>query len=63
MRCEFFYVLIDGTSRNDLSKQKIIHVTDKLSQANIAASSGVRENVYPIIFCQNVYLYNIIILF
>ena len=35
---------------NDLKKQKIFLLTDKLLQANMAASSGLRENVYPVIF-------------
>ena len=53
----YSYVLIDGTSPNDLSKQKIIHVTDKLLQANMVASSGLRENVYPIIFFVKMFIY------
>ena len=34
---------MDGTSLNALKKQKIIHFTDKLLLANMAAFSGLRE--------------------
>ena len=43
-------MLIDGINPNDPKKQKILHFTDKLSLTNMAASSGLRENVHPIIF-------------
>ena len=47
----------------DLNKQKIFHLTDKRLQANMAASSGLREKYLPSNFlCQNVGLYNIILL-
>ena len=55
------YVLIDGTSPNDLSKQKIIHLTNELLQANMAASSGLRENVYPMIFFVKMFIYIILL--
>ena len=55
------YVIIDGTSPNDLNKQKILHLTDKLLQANMAASSGLRENVYPIIFFAKMFIYIILL--
>ena len=41
----------------DLNKQKIFHLTDKLLQANMAASSGLRENVYPLIFFAKMLVY------
>ena len=43
MQMKLHYVIIDGTSPKDLNEQKILHLTDKLSQANMAASSGLRE--------------------
>ena len=45
---------------NDLNKQKILLLTDKLLQANMAASSGLRENVYPIIFIAKMLVYIIL---
>ena len=45
----------------DLNKQKIFHLTDKLLQANMAASSGLRENVYPIIFLAKMLVYVILL--
>ena len=54
-------IVIDGTSPNDLSKQKIIHLTDKLLQANMAASSGLRENVYSMIFLGKMFIYIILL--
>ena len=45
----------------DLNKQKILHLTDKLLQANMAASSGLRENVYPIIFFAKMLIYIILL--
>ena len=57
------YILIDGINPNDLKKQKIPHFPDKLLLTNMAASSGLRKNVYPIIFLlKNVDPYNIIML-
>ena len=57
------FVIIDGTSPNDLNKQKIFHLTDNLLQANMTASSGLWGKCLPYNFlCQNVNLYNIIIL-
>ena len=44
LKTKIFYAIINGTSPNDLNKQKRLHLTDKLSQANMAASSGLREN-------------------
>ena len=41
-------VMIHGNTPNDLKKQKIFHFTDKLSLHNMTASSGLRENIYPI---------------
>ena len=55
------YVLIDGTSPIDLSKQKIIHLTDKLLQANMAASSGLRETVFSMIFFVKMFIYKILL--
>ena len=34
----------------DLKKQKIFHLADKLLLYNMAASTGLKENVYPINF-------------
>ena len=34
----------------DLLKQNIFHVADKFLLYNMVASSGLRENVYPINF-------------
>ena len=45
---------------NDLNKQKVFLLRDKLSQANMAASSGLRENVYPIIFIAKMLVYIIL---
>ena len=45
---------------NDLKKQKIFLLTDKLLQANMAASSGLRENVYPVIFIVKMLVYIIL---
>ena len=42
---------------NDLKKQNIFLLTDKLSQANTAASSDLRENVYPVIFIAKMLVY------
>ena len=43
-------------------KKKIFHFTDKLLLHNMTASSGLRENVYPINFLlKKVHLYNIVI--
>ena len=42
-------------------KQKIFSFAAKLSLHNMAASSGLRENVYPSNFFSNVHIYNIII--
>ena len=61
MQMNITNVLINGTSPNDLSKQKTIHLTDKLSQANMDASSGLRENVYPIIFFAKMFIYIILL--
>ena len=55
------FVIIDGTSPNDLNKQKIFHLTDNLLQANMAASSGLRGNVYPIIFFAKMLIYIILL--
>ena len=44
----------------DLKKQKIFLLTDKLLQANMAASSGLRENVYPVIFIAKILVYIIL---
>ena len=41
-------------------KQKIFLLTDKLLQANMAASSGQRENVYPVIFITKMLVYIIL---
>ena len=45
----------------DLNKQIILHLADKLLQANMAASSGLRENVYPIIFFAKMLVYIILL--
>ena len=45
----------------DLNKQKIFHLTDKLLQANMAASAGLRENVYPLIFFAKMLVYIILL--
>ena len=45
----------------DVNKQKILHLTDKLLQANMAASSGLGENVYPIIFFAKMLVYIILL--
>ena len=45
----------------DLNKQKILHLTDMLLQANMAASSGQRDNVYPMIFFAKMLVYIILI--
>ena len=42
---------------NDLEKQNFFLLTDKLLQANMAASSGLRENVYPMIFHAKMLVY------
>ena len=53
---------MDGTGPRISINRKILHLADTLLQANVAASSGLRENVYFMNFlCQNVGVYNIII--
>ena len=42
---------------NNLQKLKIFHLTDKLSLHNMAASSGLRENVYPNTFFSKIFIY------
>ena len=54
-------VIMDGDWSKDLNKQKILHLTDKLLQANMAAFSGLRENVYPIIFFAKMLVYIILL--
>ena len=56
-----FNVLIDGTSPNGLSKQKIIHLTDITGQHGCFLRSEGNCLTYNFL-CQNAYLYNIIIL-
>ena len=41
-------------------KHKIFLLKDKLLQANMAASSGLRENVYPVIFIAKMLVYIIL---
>ena len=41
-------------------KQKIFLLTDRLLQANTAASPGLRENVYPLIFIAKMLVYIIL---
>ena len=43
-------------------KQKIFHFTDKLSLHNMAASSGLRENVYPVNFLLKKIIFIILLL-
>ena len=43
-----------------LKKQKIFHFTDKLLLHNMAASSGLRENVYPISFLLKMFIFIIL---
>ena len=38
---------MDGTGPRIAINRKFLHLTDKLLQASMAASSGLRENVYP----------------
>ena len=52
----YLYIIIDGNTPNDLKKQKIFHFTDKLLLHNMAASSGLRENVYPINFLLKMFI-------
>ena len=52
---------MDGTGPKDLNKQKILHLTGKLLQGNMAAYSGLRENVYPIIFFAKMVVYIILL--
>ena len=47
----------------DLNRQKIFPLTDKLLQANMAASSGLRENVYSLIFFAKMLVYIILLFF
>ena len=56
--------IINGTNPIDLKKkQKIFHFTDKLSLHNIAASSGLRENVYPINFFMKMFIFILLLLY
>ena len=58
----FKHVIIDGTGPK-ISINRKFSLNRQVSQANMAASSGLRENIYSLIFlCQNVVLYIIIIL-
>ena len=56
------YIVIDGNTPNDLKKQKIFHFTDKLLLHNMAASSGLRENVYPINFLLKMFIFMTLLL-
>ena len=48
---EMDFIIIDGILQLiSKKKRKIFHFIDKLSLHNMAASSGLRENVYPINF-------------
>ena len=46
----------------DLQKQKIFHLAHKLLLHNMAASSGLRENVYPIIFFFKMFIFILLLL-
>ena len=58
----YYFIFIDGTNPIDLKKQKIFHFTDKLLLHNMAASSGLRENVYPINFFLKMFIFTILLL-
>ena len=54
-------IFIDGINPNVLKKQKIFHFTDKLLLTNMAASSGLGKNVYPIIFLLKMLIFIILL--
>ena len=53
---------IDGNTPNDLKKKQNIHLTDKLLLHNMAASSGLKENVYLINFPLKMFIFIILLL-
>ena len=52
----------DGTNPIDLKNWEIFHFTDKLLLHNMAASSGLRENVYPVNFFMKMFIFIILLL-
>ena len=58
----WFIIYIDRNYSNWSLKQKIFHLADKHLLHNMAASSGLRENVYPIIFSLKMFIFIILLL-
>ena len=54
--------LLQLISKKKKKKKKIFHFTDKLSLHNMAASSRLRENVYPVDFFLKIFIFIILLL-
>ena len=50
-----------GKNPNNCQKQKIFYLTGKLLLHNMAASSGLRENVYPNNFFLKMFIFIILL--